>query len=100
MKRVFAVLAISLLLAGTAHKPPPPPPPALEYVIVTYPGNRAVYVDGKQNGKTNDVLRLSRGTYVFDLGAPADYEPASQKVLVKDTGIQPLTIEFKKKGGT
>lgn len=98
MRRALAALAITLLLAGC---PAPKPKAVIEYVIVKYPENRTVYIDGKENGKTNEVLRVSPNTYVFDLGAPADYQPASQKALVKDaTILLPLVIEFKKKSGT
>lgn len=71
----------------------------MEFVIVTYPTNRFVYIDGEQNGKTNDSLRLDAGSHLFDLGPLKNYEPESQTVVVSDTTVlDPLEIIFKKKG--
>jgi hypothetical protein len=71
----------------------------MEYVKVTYPTDRFVYLDDEQAGRTNDVLRVEAGTHVFDLGTPANYKPASRQVEVKDTTVlQPLVIAFYKKG--
>ncbi len=71
----------------------------MEYVKVTYPTDRFVYLDDEQAGRTNEVLRVEAGTHVFDLGTPANYKPASRQVEVKDTTVlQPLVIAFSKKG--
>lgn len=71
----------------------------MEYVIVAFPTNRLVYIDGEQNGATNDVLRIDAGTHVFDLGPVKNYKPGSRKVLVKDTTVlEPLEITFRRKG--
>jgi hypothetical protein len=70
----------------------------MEYVIVTYPTNRFVYIDGEKGGITNDVLRVSEGTHEFDLGSLKNYEPESQEVEVTGTTVlKPLKIEFSKK---
>lgn len=70
----------------------------MEYVKVTYPTDRFVYLDDEQAGRTNEVLRVEAGTHVFDLGTPANYKPASRQVEVKDTTVlQPLVIAFTKK---
>jgi PEGA domain len=70
----------------------------MEYVIVTFPSNRLVYIDGEQNGSTNDVLRIDAGTHVFELGNLSNYRPGSRKVLVKDTTVlEPLEIPFYRK---
>ena len=70
----------------------------MEYVKVTYPTDRFVYLDDEQAGRTNEVLRAEAGTHVFDLGTPANYKPASRQVEVKDTTVlQPLVIAFTKK---
>jgi hypothetical protein len=67
----------------------------MEYVKVIFPTDRFVYIDGDKNGNTNEVLRADAGTHVFDLGPLANYQPASRKVLVKNTSeIEPLEIEF------
>lgn len=71
----------------------------MEYVQVTFPTDRFVYIDDEQAGRTNDVLRLAAGTHVFDLGPLSNYKPASRQVEVKDTTVlQPLVIAFTKKG--
>jgi hypothetical protein len=72
----------------------------VEYVKVKFPTNRLVYIDGEQNGYTNDVLRVDAGTHVFELGRRANYRPAQRKVLVQDTMVlEPLEIAFYRKAG-
>ena len=70
----------------------------MEYVKVTFPSDRLVYIDGEENGSTNEVLRIEAGTHVFELGALANYRPASRKVTVQDTSeLEPLEIAFFRK---
>ena len=70
----------------------------MEYVRVTFPTNRFVYIDGEQNGYTNDVLRVDAGTHVFELGNLANYRPSQRKVVVEDTTLlEPLEIAFYRK---
>lgn len=70
----------------------------MEYVKITFPTNRLVYIDGENNGKTNEVLRVEAGTHVFQLGNLANYRPASRKVTVQDTTVlEPLEIAFYRK---
>ncbi len=72
----------------------------MEYVKVTFPTNRFVYIDGEQNGSTNDVLRVDAGTHIFALGNLDNYRPGSRKVLVQDTTVlDPLEIAFYRKDG-
>jgi hypothetical protein len=67
----------------------------MEYVKVKFPTDRLVYVDGEENGSTNEVLRVEAGTHVFELGTLANYRPASRKVKVQDTTVlEPLEIAF------
>ncbi len=67
----------------------------MEYVIVTFPTDRFVYMDDEQNGRTNEVLRVDEGTHVFDLGPYANYRPGSRKVTVQDTTpLEPREIAF------
>ena len=71
----------------------------MEYVKVSYPTNRFVYIDGENGGRTNDVLRIDAGTHVFDLGTLVNYEPASQKITVQGTTLlAPMEITFTRKG--
>ena len=70
----------------------------MEHVIVTFPTNRLVYIDGEENGNTNEVLRVEAGTHVFELGNLANFRPASRKVTVQDTTVlEPLEIAFFRK---
>ena len=70
----------------------------MEHVIVTFPTDRLVYIDGEESGPTNEVLRVDAGTQVFELGNLANYRPASRKVTVKDTTpLEPLEIAFFRK---
>jgi len=48
----------------------------MEFVMVTYPTKRSVNVDGELTGDTNEVLQMEEGTHKFDLGVPANYQPA------------------------
>ena len=70
----------------------------MEYVKVTYPTNRFVYIDGEKGGITNDVLRVEAGMHQFDLGNLKNYNPDSQNVDVEGTTVlQPIEIVFSKK---
>ena len=70
----------------------------MEYVKVTFPTRRMVYIDGELNGYTNEVLRVDTGTHLFELGHLQNYEPASHTVLVQDTTVlEPLEIAFGRK---
>lgn len=70
----------------------------MEHVKVTFPTDRLVYIDGEENGYTNEVLRVDAGTHVFELGNLANFRPASRRVMVKDTTvIEPLEIPFYRK---
>lgn len=72
----------------------------MEYVIVKYPASRDVYINGARNGKTNESLRVGAGTQVFDLGSPADYQPANREVVVENTSVlEPMEIEFEPAAG-
>jgi hypothetical protein len=70
----------------------------MEHVKVTFPTRRLVYIDGEENGHTNEVLRVDAGTHVFELGQLQNYRPASRKVSVQDTTVlEPLEIRFHRK---
>lgn len=70
----------------------------MEYVIVSFPTDRFVYIDGEKGGRTNEVLRVEAGTHEFDLGSPQDYEPGLQEIEVAETTVlQPMEIVFSQK---
>lgn len=69
----------------------------MEFVIVTFPTDRLVYIDGEQNGRTNKSLRVDAGSHLFGLGPLKNYEPESQIVTVTGTTIlDPQEIVFTK----
>jgi predicted amino acid dehydrogenase len=66
-----------------------------EFVKVTFPDRRQVYVDGNPNGFTNEPTQVQTGTHTFDQGAPRNYKPSSQTVRVKGTlAPRPMIIAF------
>ena len=70
----------------------------MEHVIVTFPTDRLVYIDGEESGNTNEPLRVDAGTHVFELGTLKNYRPASRKAMVKDTtALEPLEVAFYRK---
>jgi hypothetical protein len=73
----------------------------MEYVVVSYSGDRNVRVDGQVAGKVNDTLMVERGHHIFDLGNPQDYQPpAVEKNVQNTTTVTPLIIDdFKPSGG-
>jgi hypothetical protein len=67
----------------------------MEFVIVTYPQDRALFIDGAEAGMTNTLLRIEAGTHTFNLGEPRDYVPKWRRKVVRDTtSIAPMEIGF------
>lgn len=67
----------------------------MEWVIVTYPRTRDVFIDTRRSGQTNRLLIVSEGTHEFHLGVPVDYRPRKRVVPVTDTTPDdPLKIAF------
>jgi len=64
----------------------------MEFVVVTYPRIRDVFIDGRRVGPTNRVLFVPRGRHLFDLGKPVNYRPPQQSVNVINTS--PMTPAF------
>jgi len=68
----------------------------MEYVKVIYPTRRMVYVDGEQNGYTNEVLRVDAGTHVFELGTVLNFKPSFRRAMIEDTSVfEPFEIVFR-----
>lgn len=67
----------------------------MEHVIVKFTQDRAVFIDGEENGRTNEILRIGTGIHVFSLGEPNNYAPEEIEQVVDDTSaINPLEIVF------
>jgi len=70
----------------------------MEYVIVTFPTDRLVYIDDERSGSTNEVLRVDAGTHTFSLGPVENYRPASRNVTLQDTTpLEPRVVAFYRK---
>ena len=59
----------------------------MEWVMVTYPRTRDVFVDDELCGQTNVLMAVGPGTQRIDLGVPLDYVPRQRVVTV--TGTSP-----------
>ncbi len=67
----------------------------MEYIEIRFVHVRKVFIDGDENGVTNEPLRIGAGTHLFDLGAPKDYTPAEIiKSISGTTALNPAIIEF------
>jgi len=68
-----------------------------QFVIVSFPEDRIVFVDGTPCGRTNTVITVQRGTHAFTLADPQDYSPSSITQLVAGTTHHaPLQLTFTK----
>ena len=66
-----------------------------EFVVVKYPEDRQVLINGHPSGRTNQTLNVEEGTHVFALGGAADFQPDSQEHFVSDTvPSQPFVVTF------
>ena len=67
----------------------------MEYVTVKYSRKRNVFIDGQKSGYTNEVLLTNRGTHVFTLGDPQNYQPVQHRKRVRRTNsVKPMELEF------
>jgi hypothetical protein len=68
----------------------------MEFVIVTCDSEeRAVFIDNQEQGVTDRRLSVPEGLHVFDLGAPQNYAPPFQEVLIENTiASEPLVVPF------
>ena len=67
----------------------------MEYVIVEFDEDRAVYIDDQENGRTNQSLRVGAGTHSFRLGGEQNYSPPEITCAVSGTSVlSPKIIKF------
>jgi hypothetical protein len=67
---------------------------AIQYLLVTYPEQRAVSADGAGVGVTNHVLMLPSDEYVITLDG-SGYEPPSRDIVLAGTSlVRPMVIPF------
>lgn len=70
----------------------------IEYLIVSYPRVRDVFISGAMVGVTNEIIRVRRGTMSVHLGQPIDYRPGQASVKVSDTTEDaPKIVTFRPK---
>jgi hypothetical protein len=66
-----------------------------EYITVIFPEQRSVLAENIPVGKTNELITLHAGTYIFTLDGPQDYDPRRQKLLVGgSSATDPLKFAF------
>ena len=67
---------------------------AIEYLLVTYPEQRAVLADGDGVGFTNHTLMLPTDEYLITLDG-AGYQPPSQDIALSGTSlVKPMVVPF------
>ena len=67
---------------------------AIEYLLVTYPEQRAVLADGNRVGFTNHTLMLPTDEYLITLEGTG-YAPPNQDVPLSGTSlVKPMVIPF------
>jgi hypothetical protein len=67
---------------------------AVEYLLVTYPEQRAVLADGNGVGFTNHTFMLPTDEYLITLDG-AGYQPPSQDIALSGTSlVKPMVIAF------
>lgn len=67
----------------------------MEYLLVRFPDQRTVIVNGSVRGRTNMTFRVEEGTHTVELGAPFDYTPPRRRATVRDTTpFRPLVVTF------
>jgi hypothetical protein len=67
---------------------------AIEYLLVTYPEQRAVLADGDGVGFTNHTLMLPTDEYLITLEG-AGYQPPSHDIALSGTSlVTPMVVSF------
>jgi hypothetical protein len=67
----------------------------MEFLLVLFPHEREVLIEGVEAGLTNQLITLAPGTYTISLAPPRNYLPREQEIVVEDTSpLDPLEIVF------
>jgi len=67
---------------------------SVQYLLVTYPGTRAVLADDAPVGFTNHVLMLPAGEYTITLDGNATVPPSQDVVLAGTSLVKPMVVAF------
>src|SRR5262249_6628146 len=71
----------------------------LQFIRVTFPGARTVFVDGGANGRTGRTLRVEEGPHSVSLGKPVNYSPSEQAINPFGTSLEnPEVVPFSSLG--
>jgi hypothetical protein len=71
----------------------------MEYLLVRFGSeDRVVVIDGRIQGRTNEVLEVEKGTHKISIEAPpSDFTPSEIKVVLKKTTtLSPREVTFEK----
>lgn len=68
----------------------------MEYIRVTFPEDRPVFVDGQQCGRTNRKFKIDEGTHTISLGEPRNYTPQWRRPLISGTTPIDPHVTFEK----
>jgi hypothetical protein len=67
----------------------------VEWIKVTFPAVRDVFIDDRLVGATNKLLLTREGRQKIDLGPDGGYRPRSKHITVTDTAADdPKIVEF------
>ena len=68
---------------------------AKEYLVVLFPRNRRVMINGEFMGTTNRKLELESGLYEVTLGPPGNFTPEKHPIDLRNTSsLMPMIVEF------
>jgi len=68
---------------------------AKEYLVVLFPRNRRVMINGEFMGTTNKKLELESGLYEVTLGPPNNFTPEKHDLDLRNTSsLMPMIVEF------
>ena len=75
--------------------------PHNEFILVIFPTERTVLINGEPRGVTNEMIPVPRGVRAISLAGPLDYEPEEQMLPIEGTSLMaPLQIMFFHSGST
>lgn len=67
----------------------------MEYLVVRFPRLRRVRIDGEFQGRTDELIELEPGRHTVTLGPPANFTPAEQVIILKQTSpLDPREVTF------
>ncbi|NJD54861.1 MAG: hypothetical protein FIA94_00455 [Nitrospirae bacterium] len=69
----------------------------MQYLLVIFPEQRAVIIDGTEQGMTNELIELEEGTHTATLKGPSDFAPEMREFILRRTSeLNPKEIQFEK----